>query len=161
MRFKWQELLERRAYESSGKLEALRLADAERARQLEQLARGSETLGELRQGMQVELESCRSVDRQLEEALRRLEARQVTAAQCAEGVKEAKAFARELLEKGLRECREMMERNGGEVRELLEQQASESGSRMEALRLSEQDCHQQLDSLSRAVADLSESRRGS
>lgn len=138
-RCRWQELLERRAYESSAKLEALRLSDAERQRQLEQLALHCEGLRETRQGVQAEVDGCRSVERQLEEALRRLEGRmeraQAAQATCSEAVAEAKAFARELLEKGLRECRELMERNGTEMKELLEQQASETGSKMEAPRV--------------------------
>jgi len=159
-----QELLERRAYESSTKMEALRLADAERQRQLEQVSRACETLAEARQGIVAEVESCRSIDRQLEEALRRLDSRveraSATALQSSEGVADVKAFARELSEKAMSQCRDFMEKRSNEVKELLDQQASEQVSKMEALKQSDSECHQQLDFLSRALADLSEARRG-
>eukprot|EP00435_Cladocopium_sp_Y103_P015875 s2267_g3.t3 len=159
-----QELLERRTYESSAKMEALRTADAERQRQLEQLSMACENLAEARQGIVAEVESCRSIDRQLEEALRRLDARVEraagTALQCSEGVADVKVFARELSEKAVSQSRDLMEKRHAEMKELVEQQAAEHGSKLEALKVSDSECHQQLDSLSRAVAELSEARRG-
>eukprot|EP00434_Breviolum_minutum_P042150 symbB.v1.2.037501.t1/scaffold5557.1/size51549/2 len=103
---------------------------------LEQLSRTCNELAESRQGIVAEVD--RSIDR-LEEALRRL------ALQSSEGVADVKAFALEL----------------SENKELLDQQASEQVSKMEALKQSDSECHQQLDFLARALADLSEARRGS
>ncbi|CAK9111003.1 unnamed protein product, partial [Durusdinium trenchii] len=163
-----QELLERRTYESSGKLEAtcqaLRLADAERQRQLEQLSRSCDSLAEARKGIVAEVDSCHSIDRQLEEAVRRLDGRVERASslalQCSEGVADAKGFARELSEKVLAQCGELLENRSLEMKELLEQQAAEAISKMEVLKVSNNECHQQLDFLSRALAELSEARRG-
>ncbi|CAK9046449.1 Uncharacterized protein SCF082_LOCUS26411 [Durusdinium trenchii] len=158
------ELQEMQRKQGRATCQALRLADAERQRQLEQLSRSCDSLAEARKGIVAEVDSCHSIDRQLEEAVRRLDGRVERASslalQCSEGVADAKGFARELSEKVLAQCGELLENRSLEMKELLEQQAAEAISKMEVLKVSNNECHQQLDFLSRALAELSEARRG-
>ncbi|CAJ1342393.1 unnamed protein product [Effrenium voratum] len=158
-----KDLVERCARDSSSKLEALRAADCERQKQVEVLTRSCEGLMEARQGIAAEVEGCRSIDRQLEEALRRVDARveriSAVAVQSSEGLGEAKLLTRELAEQA-QQGRELLETRTAELKDLLEQQALETTTKMEALKLSDGQCHQQLDYLSRALQELSEARRG-
>ncbi|CAE7787680.1 unnamed protein product [Symbiodinium sp. CCMP2592] len=155
------ERLDRRASDTAARLEALRVADAERAAQLAELLRNFAELGEARKGLQSQLEQCQSSTRLLQDSSQRTEARlekvSALASQSHEGLAEMKAFARDVADKAAAQSREQLEQRAGELKELVEQRSSESSSRMEAAKAADAEQNARAEQLARDLVDL---RRG-
>ncbi|CAJ1342394.1 unnamed protein product [Effrenium voratum] len=159
-----QELLERQGGESGAALQALRVSESENGQQLERVLKMCGELSDARIGMVTEVENCRAIQRQLEDALRRVDARlesvSSVAAQCSGGLVDAKAFAQSAAEKALANSKELLELKASELKELVEKRATEATGKLEALKAADAEQRSQLEQLGRGCAELSEHRRG-
>ncbi|CAJ1446668.1 unnamed protein product, partial [Effrenium voratum] len=158
------ELLERQGGESGAALQALRVSESENGQQLERVLKMCGELSDARIGMVTEVENCRAIQRQLEDALRRVDARlesvSSVAAQCSGGLVDAKAFAQSAAEKALANSKELLELKASELKELVEKRATEATGKLEALKAADAEQRSQLEQLGRGCAELSEHRRG-
>ncbi|CAE7396207.1 unnamed protein product [Symbiodinium natans] len=159
-----QELIERRCGDNTSKIEGLRLADAERQQQLENVSKACTDMSQAQKGILLELEKSQATERQLDEAVRRLDARieatAATAGACSEGLAEVKLAAREALEKATAQTHGQLDTQAKEFKGLLERQITETSSKIEALRATDAEHSAQLVELARSAAELAEARKG-
>ncbi|CAK9111004.1 unnamed protein product [Durusdinium trenchii] len=160
-----KELLEQQGADTGPKLEALRSAQAEHSKQLEQLGRSCGDLTEARRGLLADVEKCQSASRQLEEALRHAEVKiekiSSFSNQHSEGLAEARTFARDSAEKAVLQLRQLLESQVAELKEQMQEQMERrSGDAFKALKALEVDQQQQLERLSRTSAELLEAKKG-
>ncbi|CAE7787600.1 unnamed protein product [Symbiodinium sp. CCMP2592] len=159
-----KEQAERRAAEAAAKFQALQAADSEREQRLQELAKAGVEAAAARKGLLAEVEKCQSLDRQLQDELRRVDARlekvSAVAVQSSEGLAEVKAFAREATDRTAILSKEQLELRSAELKELFERRATETSTKLEVLRAADTERSQALDRLSKVCAEQSEARKG-
>eukprot|EP00439_Symbiodinium_sp_Y106_P028188 s2713_g3.t1 len=155
---------ERRAAEAAAKFQALQAADSEREQRLQELAKAGAEAAAARKGLLAEVEKCQSIDRQLQDELRRVDARlekvSAVAVQSSEGLAEVNAFAREATDRTAILSKEQLELRSAELKELFERRATETSTKLEVLRAADAERSQALDRLSKVCAEQSEARKG-
>eukprot|EP00435_Cladocopium_sp_Y103_P012448 s2267_g3.t1 len=155
------EQLERRSVDASSRIEALKTSEVDHQQQLERLWRSHAELTETKKGLAGELEKCQSVERQFEEALRRVDGKvdrvAEVASQCSEGVSEVKAFARQAVENVVVQSRDLLEQRTGEMKA----RSEAANEELRALRLFVQEETQRQVQAGRAEATEREHRLSS